>query len=92
MVQIGGFFVCAGVGLAVRICGFSSGGVRRNLTGPISIPLEITASNNFGSAIGVYLDDPEMVFVGLGRNLLHVIRLRILDKDDNLSGVVKPTN
>jgi hypothetical protein len=38
------------------------------------------------------LQDPEMVFVWFGGDLLHVVRVRILDKDDNLSGVIKPTD
>jgi len=52
IVWIGGFFVCAAGGPVVPICGVTSGGVRRNRTGPFSLPLEITASNNFGSALG----------------------------------------
>src|SRR6202795_3070238 len=52
MVPICGFGVGIIGGLVLPICGLRSGGARRNLTGPFSLPLEITASNNFGSGSG----------------------------------------
>ena len=40
----------------------------------------------------VYLDDPEIVDVGLGGNPLHIVRLDVLNKDHILSVVVQPAN